>query len=193
MLDEFQRLADASPLANPTLTLVSNVTGQAVRKNDVTRGDYWRKHARGTVRFADGVRTAYSLGSRLFLEVGPKPILSALATQSLGDDCVCLPSLSEGHDDCQRMLDTLSRLYLRGVNVDWPGFDRPFARRKVSLPTYPFQRQRHWIEERATKPLTTAASGRARPRRIRTWSNASTVRWATCCLSRGSIRPGIRT
>jgi acyl transferase domain-containing protein/acyl carrier protein len=151
MLDEFQRVTDSVQLNNPSITLISNVTGQAVRKGEVTRGEYWRRHARGTVRFADGLRAAHALGYRIFVEVGPKPILSGLAVKTLGDDGVCLASLAEGQDGWQRMLETLGTLYLFGASVDWIGFDRPYPRRRLLLPNYPFQRKRFWVEERPAR------------------------------------------
>ena len=62
-----------------------------------------------------------------------------------------LPSLREGHSDWQQMLTNLGELYVRGVKIDWIGFDKDYTRRKVVLPTYPFQRQRYWVESSSAK------------------------------------------
>jgi acyl transferase domain-containing protein/ubiquinone/menaquinone biosynthesis C-methylase UbiE len=158
MLEEFEGVIGSVPLRNPSVTLISNLTGRAVRNGEVNNGTYWRHHARAPVRFADCLNSAYDLGYRTFVEVGPKPILSSFVGQSLSKDCVCLPSLSDEQDPWPRLLGTLRELYLKGSMVDWVGFDRPFSRRKVSLPTYPFQRQRFWLDGQSPRHGTANAA-----------------------------------
>src|SRR5262249_16421080 len=86
-------------------------------------------------------------GYKLFLEIGPQPTLSALARQSApGQDLICLPSLRKGRSDSLEMLHSLAALYAAGASVDWTAFDRDYSRRRVVLPTYPFQRQRYWVQ-----------------------------------------------
>ena len=75
-----------------------------------------------------------------------------MVRQCLSEDgVVCLPSLRPNQSDWQQMLHSLGELYVRGVKVDWLGFDQDYPRNKVVLPTYPFQRQRYWIESSETK------------------------------------------
>jgi myxalamid-type polyketide synthase MxaB len=147
MLDEFERVAATIQYRDPTITLVSNLTGKPVRKGEVTRADYWKRHAREAVRFADGLESAYALNYRVFIEIGPQPILSAMAANCLtSQNCVFLPSMRGEENLWQVLLSTVGDLYLRGVPIDWAAFDRPFPRRKLELPLYPFQRQRYWVE-----------------------------------------------
>src|SRR5262249_33712101 len=83
----------------------------------------------------------------VFLEIGPQPQLVNSGRQYLPDDEVLwLPSVEKGRSPWGRLLETLVALYLRGADVDFRGFERGYSRRVVSLPTYPFQRRRHWFQ-----------------------------------------------
>ena len=157
VLDEFERVAAAVNFEAPHLSLISNVTGQVISNGEVTKAEYWRRHVREAVQFAAGIKTLSEQGTELFLEIGPSATLLAL-----GQGCVpeaaeqqWLPSLRRGRGEWQQMLESLAALYVRGVKVDWVGFDRDYKRRKVALPTYPFQRQRYWIEAAASGEQTT--------------------------------------
>ncbi|MBP2677204.1 MAG: polyketide synthase family protein, partial [Deltaproteobacteria bacterium] len=100
-------------------------------------------------RFAASIEGLYRKGYRLFLEIGPRPTLSFLGQQTVGDESAAwLPSMREGQDEWQTILATLGSLYVRGTRIDWGGFDRGYARERVSLPTYPFERSRYWVERR---------------------------------------------
>ena len=151
ILAEFEALAQQITYHQPKLPIISNVTG-AIADSSITTAQYWVNHVRQPVRFAQGMEALEKLSSEVFLEVGPKPILLGMGRQCLPEGVgVWLPSLRPGVDEWQQMLSSLGQLYLRGVKVDWLGFDRDYARQKVTLPTYPFQRQRYWIE--ALKPV----------------------------------------
>ncbi|MGH8572928.1 MAG: KR domain-containing protein, partial [Gammaproteobacteria bacterium] len=85
-------------------------------------------------------------GCRTFLEIGPAPVLLGMGRQIVADDdAAWLPSLRPGVSDWRQMLGSLAELYVRGAAIDWAGFDRDYTRRRVHLPTYPFQRERFWI------------------------------------------------
>lgn len=87
------------------------------------------------------------MGYQVFLECGPKPILLGMRRQCLPEGVgTWLPSLRPGQADWQILLQSLGQLYIIGVKVDWSGFDKDYPRRRVVLPTYPFQRQRYWLE-----------------------------------------------
>ena len=106
---------------------------------------YWRRHMREPVRFADGVKALHDDGFRIFLEVGPHPTLLALAQQSLPQDGnLFLTSMRRGKEDWNELVTSLADLHVHGVPVDFAGFDRPYHRRRVALPTYPFDRERYW-------------------------------------------------
>nr|VFJ91614.1 MAG: myxalamid-type polyketide synthase MxaB [Candidatus Kentron sp. LFY] len=147
MLTEFERVAQSITYAKPRISLCSNVTGK-IATNEITTPGYWVRHLRQPVRFAESVKTLYGQGFESFLEIGPKPALLGMARQCLPDGATktWLPSLREGQEDWRQMLDSLGQWYVRGGAVDWVAFDREYPRHKVSLPTYPFQRQRYWVD-----------------------------------------------
>ena len=146
MLTDFRQVAESITYHEPNLPLVTNLTGQ-LAGDEVMTPDYWVRHVREPVRFADGVATLHEQGISIFLEVGPKPTLLGLAGQVADDkrQVTLLPSL-RAERDWQQMLTSLGELYVRGVEIDWAGFDRDYQRRKVILPTYPFQRERYWVK-----------------------------------------------
>ena len=84
----------------------------------------------------------------VFLEIGPKPILTASGRRcTSGDGYIWVPSLRESRDNWSQILQSLADLYVRGVEIDWAGFDHDYPRRKISLPHYAFQRKRYWVDE----------------------------------------------
>ena len=96
-------------------------------------------------------------GYRVYLEIGPSTTLLGLGRQCVSrEDVLWLPSLKKDRSDWFQILDSVSHLYVSGAEMDWAGFDKPYARRRVPLPTYPFDRQRYWIEEKVR-----SSSGRA--------------------------------
>ncbi|HLJ16215.1 MAG TPA: SDR family NAD(P)-dependent oxidoreductase [Bryobacteraceae bacterium] len=146
MLAEFARVAGEVSYHEPRLKLVSNVTGELARA-EVATADYWVRHVREAVRFADGVQTLREQGAVAFLEIGPGTTLMEMGRQCLGEESgLWLSSLRRGRSDWEHILGSLAELYVRGAVIDWAGFDRDYVRRKVALPTYPFQRQRHWLD-----------------------------------------------
>ncbi|NBD13838.1 type I polyketide synthase [Corallococcus silvisoli] len=159
MLAAFEQVARGVHYAQPTVDLISNLTGELAGPEIATPG-YWTRHVREPVRFADGMRTLHQQGHLVFVEVGPKPTLLGLGRQCLPEstDALWLPSLRADRDDWRQLLTSLCALYTRGGAVDWRGFDRGLARRKVPLPTYPFQRQRCWYEE-SQRPRKREARG----------------------------------
>jgi acyl transferase domain-containing protein len=146
MLAEFEVRAARVDAQVPQLPLVANLTGRVFGPNEKPTAEYWRRHARQPVRFADGMATLVGLGCEVFLEVGPHPTLLAL-----GQTCLppgghaWLPSLRQGQDDWRVLLEAVANLYVRGREIDWRGLDRDYPCRPVALPTYPFERQRHWL------------------------------------------------
>jgi acyl transferase domain-containing protein len=159
LLDEFERVAATVTYAPPQIDLVSGMTGQIVSQHEVTNAAYWRRHMRQPVRFAASIETLRQHGYELFVEVGPAPTLIGMAQRCVSDG-VWLPSLRPGQTDWQTMLNSLGALYVRGVEIDWTGFEGDYAtaRRRVPLPTYPFQRQRYWFSQKPA--VQAAAAGR---------------------------------
>jgi acyl transferase domain-containing protein/acyl carrier protein len=169
MLDAFERVVQGVKLAKPRIAMVANVSG-ALSGEDVTSPAYYREQIRRPVQFARGVRTLASTGAEVFIEVGPHPNLLALAAESAEQvGRVFAASLRRGKDDTASLLDMLARLFVAGCPIDFRGVDAPWGSRRAVLPTYPFQRERHWHPS-ATRRGAPAAraelppSGEAAPR-----------------------------
>jgi acyl transferase domain-containing protein len=146
MLAEFERVATQVTYATPQIPLCSNITGQ-LAKDEIATPAYWCLHVRQPVRFAASMETLYQQGYECFIEIGPKPSLLGMGRLCIPDNVgTWLVSLRQGQDDWQQLLQSLSELYIHGVPIDWFGFDKDYPRRRLQLPTYPFQRQRYWIE-----------------------------------------------
>jgi amino acid adenylation domain-containing protein len=152
-------------LSAPTIPYVSCVTGDWIRADQATSPDYWAQHARATVRFADGMTTVSASPAALLLEVGPGNALSTLALQATrGRKVPVISSMQDAArdlDDRECLLDALGRTWVHGAAPDWTAVHGE-PRARVPLPTYPFERSRHWID--APKPgaaSTAGASGHA--------------------------------
>ncbi|NEO52095.1 MAG: DUF423 domain-containing protein [Okeania sp. SIO3B5] len=146
MLGEFEAIANQLTYNQPKIPIISNVTGTKADKT-IASPQYWVNHVRKPVRFAQGMETLHQQGYETFIEVGPKPVLLGMGRQCLpGNVGVWLPSLRPGVNEWQQMLLSLGKLYVKGAKIDWSGFDSDYSRQKVALPTYPFQRERYWVE-----------------------------------------------
>jgi thioester reductase-like protein len=149
LFDPLMQLVKAIDLKTPEIPYISNVTGTWITAAQATDPSYWAKHLCLTVRFADGLDELAKDPESILLEVGPGQALSTLAIQYLGGDRVVLPSLKESYDrqsDMAFLLSTLGKLWLAGGAIDWSGFYARENRDRLPLPTYPFERQRYWIE-----------------------------------------------
>ena len=145
MLEEFTLIANQITYNQPRIPLISNVTGVKV-DDSITTANYWVNHIRQPVKFARSMETLGQEGYEIFLEIGPKPILLGMGKQCLPNHGIWLPSLRPNQGEWHQILQSLAELYVKGVKVDWLGFDKDYSRSKVVLPTYPFQRQRYWVE-----------------------------------------------
>ena len=146
VLAELGQVATSVAFVRPEIELVSNLTGGPVDE-ELCDPDYWCRHARHTVRFADSIRGLWARGYRVFVEAGPKPVLLNMARRCVPEEPAdWLPSLRPGRTDWQQLLETLAALYVRGARVRWEEFDRYQPCRRLRLPTYPFRRRRYWAD-----------------------------------------------
>ncbi|MEO5368586.1 MAG: SDR family NAD(P)-dependent oxidoreductase [Magnetococcus sp. DMHC-1] len=167
ILEPFARAARQVRFQPPRLPVISNLTGQAI-SDAMASADYWVAHVRQPVRFGDGMRSLLESGCDVFLEIGPQPTLLALGQRIApavpgpegSAERLWLPSLRPKKMVWPQILSTLGQLVLRGVAIDWRGFDQGYRRQRIALPTYPFQRQRHWL---ATPPATPSRAAGTRP------------------------------
>jgi amino acid adenylation domain-containing protein len=155
VLGDIERAAADTALMAPQRALVSSVTGKWISAAQASDPKYWARHGREPVRFADALATAAREGEAFLLEIGPGRNLSALAAQivdrrKLRGVVTSLPDPESGDID-----DALAALWSAGFELDWTAVGAPQGRR-ISLPTYRFQRSRHWIE-RTARPAATPA------------------------------------
>ncbi|MFF7636307.1 type I polyketide synthase [Kitasatospora sp. NPDC008050] len=143
MLEAFRAVLAGLSFNAPTLPVVSNVTGELATHEQLRSPEYWVRHVREAVRFADGVCTLRAQGVTRFLELGPDGVLSGPAQESAGEDAVLLPVLRKDRGEEATALHALATLHVHGVRVDWTALSGSRGRR-VELPTYAFQHRRFW-------------------------------------------------
>jgi acyl transferase domain-containing protein/acyl carrier protein len=151
ILEPFAEMVEQVSLHAPRIPYVSNVTGTWITTEEATDPAHWVNHLRQTVRFWDGIQEVLGEPSHALVEIGPGRTLSALVKLHLGSVAqrLVLSSMRlprEPQSDVKVLLDTLGRLWLAGIPVDWAGFYGQEHRHRVPLPTYPFERQRYWVE-----------------------------------------------
>ncbi|MFN6567563.1 aminotransferase class III-fold pyridoxal phosphate-dependent enzyme [Dendronalium sp. ChiSLP03b] len=172
ILDVFEQKASQIKFQAPRLPLISNLTGEMMPSGYIPDANYWRRHTREAVKFMAGLHTLFEQGYELFIEIGPKPILSNLGKLCQGDrKAIWLSSLAPGKDDWQILLESLSTLYLRGADINWIGFDSDYSRHRLALPTYQFQRKRYWIEAKDLSMNNTQLNGNTSEAHLNTSSN----------------------
>jgi len=158
MLEAFAEVAGRISYAPPRIKIVSNLTGE-VAGEELCSPEYWCRHVREPVCFAAGMEALRQMGCETFVEIGPRPVLLGMGRQCLPDDVgTWLPSLRPQQEDWQQVLHSLGALWVAGADIDWPAFDEGHGRRKVALPTYPFQRQSYWVKKsmRSSRPSVEA-------------------------------------
>ena len=185
MLDEFEAIAAAIEYSTPRITLISNLTGAAIDHVDAA---HWRAHARGAVRFADGMKALAADGSRIFVEIGPHPTLTRLGQQSLPDgiQAAWVHSLRRGQDDWRQMLTAVRDLYVAGQTIDFDAVDRPYVSRSWRCrPTLQRGASGSSLEEEAARKLDEPAI--AHGRRLRSAAVKDAVFETTLGVGRCAI------
>ena len=153
MLSSFREVATSIRYSPPKLKVISNLSG-AIAADEMATPDYWCQHILQPVRYADSIKTLQQQGHTVLIEMGPKPVLLGMARHCLNDPegVLLLPSLRPHQPDCQQILQSLGTLYVRGVKIDWQNRYQLHPYNQVTLPTYPFQRQRYWPETVSNHP-----------------------------------------
>ncbi|WP_372472343.1 type I polyketide synthase [Jidongwangia harbinensis] len=140
MLDEFRAVVESLVFNEPTIPLVK----------DVSDPDYWVRHVRETVRFADDMSGLHRAGARTFVEVGPDGVLSAAGVECVPEQGVhFVPTVRRGRDEIGTLVSALTRVYVVGGAPDWAAVFAATGARRTDLPTYAFQRRRYWPDTAA--------------------------------------------
>nr|BAO66539.1 type I polyketide synthase [Streptomyces sp. MJ635-86F5] len=146
MLAEFRRVAEELTYHQPHIPVVSNLTGDQAKE---FTAEYWVRHVREAVRFADGVAYLQDEGVTRFVELGPGGVLTGMARQSTDvPETVTVATLRKDRPEPVALLTALGQLHVSGVGVDWEAFfaGTGTAVRHLDLPTYPFQHRRFWLD-----------------------------------------------
>ncbi|MFE5532514.1 beta-ketoacyl synthase N-terminal-like domain-containing protein, partial [Embleya sp. NPDC056538] len=145
---EFREVAASIAYHEPTIPVVSNVTGRLADAELLRSPDYWTRHVREPVRFHDGLRTLRELGVGIFVELGPDPVLTGLAKDTFAADGageLLIGTLAARQRESIAFGRAVARVHGAGVPVDWSPLLGGEPVRRVELPTYAFQRRRHWV------------------------------------------------
>jgi malonyl CoA-acyl carrier protein transacylase len=150
----FEEVARSITFHSPALRIISSVTGREAN-GEMLDPAYWRRQVVQPVRFQAAMETLDQAGYSVFLEAGPGTTLAGLGKQCIPKpETTWLPSIRKARGEWTQMLGSLAQLYALGAEISWTGFDKPYSRRRVPLPTYPFERQHYWFETRgASKRL----------------------------------------
>ena len=162
MIEPLREAVSKIQLRPPTKPFVSTVTGQPITAAETTDPGYWARHARATVEFSTAIRYLKEQGHDLFLECGPRSTLCSLARQQFTPNhpCTAIPTFADTHEnntEWATVLFALGSLWQNGLSIDWDAFYSNEDRRRIPLPTYPFARQRFWVDPAAVAPGSSAS------------------------------------
>ncbi|MFJ7344803.1 type I polyketide synthase [Streptomyces sp. NPDC101110] len=148
MLDEFRTIAAGLAYGTPSIPVVSNLTGQLATPEDIGSPEYWVRHVRQAVRFADGIAHLAEQGVTSFIELGPDGTLSALAQEIASDseEALFTPVLRKNRPEAETLTQAIGTAHIHGAELDWDGVFAGRGARRVDLPTYAFQHQHYWLE-----------------------------------------------
>jgi acyl transferase domain-containing protein/thioesterase domain-containing protein len=169
-LDEFAARLASVRFRPPQIPFVSNVTGGWADPSEVQQPEYWVRHLRSTVRYADAMATLLTDRDCIQLEVGPGNALTSLARVQPLKPRAAIPSMPHPRDQVpapQYLFTALGHAWIAGLDVHWTAIHSPGHRRRLPLPTYPFEQQRHWID--AGSGSTRGGSGFAKRADLGTW------------------------
>jgi acyl transferase domain-containing protein len=153
ILGDLRQAVRAVRLSRPGCLTVSNLTGAPV-SDEITDPEYWVRHVMAPVDFAAGMAALGVRDVDLFLEIGPDPVLLAMGRECLGGPPErWLPSLQSNQPAGSTLLESLATLYARGVEIDWGAFYPGVSKPRVTLPNYPFQRRRYWLETTSARTV----------------------------------------
>jgi phthiocerol/phenolphthiocerol synthesis type-I polyketide synthase E len=157
VLEEFGRFLRTLRLRPPAIPVMSNFTGTWITVNEAQDPQYWLRQLRETVRFADGVAKIIDRSNTFFIEVGPSHTLSAFVKSQRRENCTCssMKHPRDDRSDIEIFHSVFAKAWTSGVVVNWNAFYEGELRQRTALPTYPFTRERHWVEPRQRQESVT--------------------------------------
>lgn len=158
ILEDFKKVVEAISLNEPTIPYLSNVTGNWISREQALDSNYFTSHIRKPVRFSDNMAVLLENEGSILLEIGPGTTLVNLARRhpahSLNRTILStLHHAQETTSDIAYLQNTLGRLWLAGVSINWTAYYQDERRLRLSLPTYPFEKQRYWIQSKGPKSM----------------------------------------
>jgi acyl transferase domain-containing protein len=159
IVEPYKKVVESVKLSAPRIPIVSTVTAEWLKDDEATSSKYWSDHLRATVRFAQAVKFAWTDADRVMLEVGPRTTATTLARQQSTDNKkqAAVPSLSDSAgngNELTQLLKAVGGLWQSGALIDWSKFHEREERCRISMPTYAFERIRHWVD-----PVAMVADG----------------------------------
>src|SRR5262249_51816645 len=151
ILDRFEKYVKEINKSKPTGRFISNVSGKWITAEEAIDAGYWRRQLRECVRFSDGVKELLTSGAGVMVEVGPGQTLQSLVKMNKRVNQIervigTLKHPQEEQDEREDLTRAIGNLWMGGVEIDWSGYYKNEKRTRVGLPTYPFERQKYWIE-----------------------------------------------
>lgn len=148
MLSDFERVAESLDYQEPSIPVISNLTGK-VSGSELAKPGYWVKQIRETIKFMEGVKELETLGVTTFIEIGPDTILSGLAMQCVSEDQVChwLPSLKKRNSETATIYESVGQWYTAGGRPNWKAFFEGRVHESVPLPNYAFRKKSPRVRE----------------------------------------------
>ena len=163
ILPAFEKYLETVEFGELTIPVMSNVCGNWMQIAEAGKPEYWLSHLRQTVNFSDGIRHMLAMENTILLEVGPGQTLSTFARQhpDRKQETPVFASLKhpkETIDDQAFLLKNIGRLWLSGATINWKSFNQYYPLPRISLPTYPFAKQRHWLKAKPLSGISETAS-----------------------------------
>jgi phthiocerol/phenolphthiocerol synthesis type-I polyketide synthase E len=155
VLDQFLRFVQRFHFRAPSTPFVSNLTGTWITGEQAVDPEYWAAHLRHPVRFSDGLQELMRKDEQILLEIGPSRTLSSLAKGLRKDRAAsihaCMPHPHDSGPELEVLYATVARMWVAGARIDWRAFYENQGRRRIPVPSYPFERQRFWIGPPSTE------------------------------------------
>ncbi|MFF5010599.1 type I polyketide synthase, partial [Streptomyces phaeochromogenes] len=188
VLDEFRSVLESLTYRAPRIPIVSTLTGRLADASELGSPEHWVRHLRNAVQFAAGMRTLEEQKVTTYVELGPDGVLCTLG-RSCVEGAAFATALRGDHSEERTVLTALGTPYVNGAPTDWSGTLPATTPRRVVLPTYAFQRQRHWLEpqplETPRRPRPATATPPQSPQQVQAAAAADGPRASWARLSSG--------